>query len=162
YLRPSPDGTRILLGCRSRALPAEPIDRALSMRDRMLRIFPELAPYRLTHVWGGYVGMTADRIAHVGEHDGVVHAVGCNGNGVALMTFLGWHAAQLILGRTNRRAFFADIPFPAVPEPAGRSWFVPLASAAYHLRDFAANPSEIVAERMGKPGIPATTKETSR
>lgn len=166
YLRPSPDGTRLLLGCRSRALPAEPIDRALSMRDRMLRIFPELAPYKLTHVWGGYVGMTADRIAHVGEKDGVHHAVGCNGNGVALMTFLGWHAAQLILGRTNRKAFFADIPFPAVPEPAGRSWFVPLASAAYHLRDFAANPSEIIAERMGRPGtavadIPAnTTTET--
>ena len=79
--------------------------------------------------------------------------------GVAMMTFLGWHAAQLILGRTNRRAFFADIPFPAVPEPVGRSWFVPLASAAYHLGDFAANPGEVVAERLGRPGHSLTTSK---
>ncbi|MDB5415709.1 MAG: hypothetical protein JWR10_4044 [Rubritepida sp.] len=156
YARPSPDGTRILLGCRPGAMPGEPEDMALALRARMLRIWPELAPLRLTHAWGGYVGMTADRIAHVAEHDGVMHAVGCNGNGVALMTYLGWHAAQLILGRTNRRAFFADIPFPAVPEPVGRSWFVPLASAAYHLRDLAANPAEVVAERLGRPGEPLT------
>jgi hypothetical protein len=90
-----------------------------------------------------------------------MHAVGCNGNGVALMTFLGWHAAQLMLGRTNRRAFFADIPFPAVPPPANQSWFVPLASAAYHLRDFAANPGEVVAERLGRPR-PAGTTTTNK
>lgn len=152
YTRPSPDGTRILFGCRPRALDAAPERLALALRARMLRIWPELVPLRLTHAWGGFVAMTADRIPHVAEKDGVMHAVGCNGNGVALMTFLGWHAAQLMLGRTNRRAFFADIPFPAVPPPADRSWFVPLASAAYHLRDLAANPGEVVAERLGRPG----------
>ena len=159
YARPSPDGTRILLGCRPRAMPGEPQDMALALRARMLRIWPELAPMRLTHAWGGFVAMTADQIPHVAEHEGVMHAVGCNGNGVAMMTFLGWHAAQLILGRTNRRAFFADIPFPAVPEPVGRSWFVPLASAAYHLGDFAANPGEVVAERLGRPGHSLTTSK---
>jgi len=159
YTRPSPDGTRLLFGCRPRSIDAAPEDLALRMRARLLRIWPELAPIRLTHAWGGYVAMTADRIPHFAEQDGVMHALGCNGNGVALMTFLGWHAAQLILGRTNRRAFFADIPFPAVPEPAGRSWFVPLASAAYHLRDFAANPGEVIAERLGR--VPAATTTTT-
>ncbi len=158
YTRPSPDGTRILFGCRPRAIDAAPEALAMRMRARMLRIWPELAPIRLTHAWGGFVGMTADSIPHVAEKDGVMHAVGCNGNGVALMTFLGWHAAQLMLGRTNRRAFFADIPFPAVPPPANRSWFVPLASAAYHLRDFAANPGEVVAERLGRMRPVRTSK----
>jgi len=157
YTRPSPDGTRILFGCRPRALQMEPKHMALALRARMLRFWPALAPVRLTHAWGGFVAMTADRFPHVAEQDGVMHAVGCNGNGVALMTFLGWHAAQLMLGRTNRRAFFADIPFPAVLEPAGRSWFVPLASAAYHLRDFAANPAEVTAERLGRLGQSLTT-----
>jgi glycine/D-amino acid oxidase-like deaminating enzyme len=150
YTRPSPDGTRILFGCRPRAMDAAPEALALRLRARMLRIWPELAPFRLTHAWGGFVAMTADRIPHIAERDGVMHAVGCNGNGVALMTYLGWHAAQLMLGRTNRRAFFADIPFPALPPGVNRPWFVPLASAAYHLRDFAANPREVTAERLGR------------
>ena len=148
YTRPSPDGTRILFGCRPRSFDAPPEDLALRLRARMLRMWPDLAPYRLTHAWGGFVGMTADHLPHIAEHDGVIHAAGCNGNGVALMTYLGWHAAQLMLGRTNRRAFFADIPFPAVPLYGGKPWFVPLASAAYHLRDFAANPAEVAAERL--------------
>ncbi|MBL6456552.1 FAD-dependent oxidoreductase [Belnapia sp. T6] len=152
YTRPSPDGTRILFGCRPRALQAEPETLALRLRDRMLRIWPELADYRITHAWGGFVGMTADRLPHIAEHEGVMHAVGCNGNGVALMTFLGWHATQLVLGRTNRRAFFADIPFPALPlPPAANPVIVPVMSAAYHLRDFAANPAEVAAERLGRP-----------
>ena len=156
YARPSPDGTRILFGCRPRALDADPTRLAARLRARMLRIWPELAPLRITHAWGGFVGMTADRIAHVAEKDGVLHAAGCNGNGVALMTFLGWHAAQLMLGRSNRRAFFADIPFPALPAPARAPGFVALASAAYHLHDFAANPAEVLRERLGKPASIAT------
>jgi gamma-glutamylputrescine oxidase len=157
YARPSPDGTRMLFGCRARAYDSAPERLAPAMRARLLRIWPQLAPYRLTHAWGGFVGMTADRIAHVAEHDGVMHAVGCNGNGVALMTFLGWHAAQLMLGRTNRRAFFADIPFEALPPGTRQSWFVPLASAAYHLRDFATNPAEMLGERLGR--VPPTPKK---
>jgi gamma-glutamylputrescine oxidase len=151
YARPSPDGTRILFGCRPRAVQAEPEALALRLRARMLRIWPELGDYRITHAWGGFVGMTADRLPHIAEQDGVMHAVGCNGNGVALMTYLGWHAAQLVLGRTNRRAFFADIPFPALPLPgAAHRLAVPVMSAAYHARDFVANPAEVVAERLGR------------
>ena len=69
-----------------------------------------------------------------------MHAVGCNGNGVALMTFMGWHAAQLILGRTIRRAFFADIGFPGVLLHAARKVIVPMMSAAYHAKDLWDNP----------------------
>jgi gamma-glutamylputrescine oxidase len=158
YTRPSPDGTRILFGGRPRALAGTPEQQALRLRVRMLRIWPELAAFRITHSWGGFVGMTADHMPHIAERDGVLHAAGCNGNGVALMTFLGWHAAQLILGRTNRRAFFADIPFPAVPLRGAGQLIVPMMSAAYHARDFAANPAEVIAERLGR--VPET-KETS-
>lgn len=150
YTRPSPDGARLLFGCRPRARTLDPARLAPALRARMLRIWPELEPIRLTHAWGGFVGMTADRVAHIAERDGVMHAVGCNGNGVALMTWLGWHAAQLMLGRTNRRGFFADIPFPALPLAPLKPLMVPAASAAYHLRDFASRPAEVLAERLGR------------
>ena len=158
YLRPSPDGTRLLFGCRPRAIPGTPEVQARRIRARMLRVFPQLAGIRLTHSWSGFVGMTADRLPHIAEHDGVMHAVGCNGNGVALMTYLGWHAAQLALGRANRRSFFARPGFPAVPVPARGPWTAPLASAAYHLRDFAANPAEVLAERAGRIPTPTSTE----
>jgi glycine/D-amino acid oxidase-like deaminating enzyme len=150
YARPSPDGTRMLFGCRPRARQATPERLAPALHARMRRIWPELADIRITHAWGGFVGMTADRMAHVAEHDGVLHAVGCNGNGVALMTWLGFHAAQLMLGRTNRRSFFADIPFDPLPLAPLKPLMVPAASAAYHLRDFAARPAEVIAERLGR------------
>ena len=69
-----------------------------------------------------------------------------------------------MLGRTNRRAFFADIPFPALPAPARAPGFVALASAAYHLRDFADNPAEVARERLGRPAATSTPprkKETT-
>jgi len=150
YTRPSPDGTRLLFGCRPRARQLTPKRMAPAMHARMRRIWPELADIRITHAWGGFVGMTADRMPHIAEHDGVLHAVGCNGNGVALMTWLGFHAAQLMLGRTNRRSFFADIPFEPLPLAPLKPLMVPAASAAYHLRDFAARPREVIAERLGR------------
>ena len=159
YTRPSPDGTRILFGCRPRVFAGSPEKQAENLHKRMRRIWPELADVRVTHSWGGFVAMTADHVPHIAEHDGVMHAVGCNGNGVALMTFMGWHAAQLILGRTNRRAFFADIDFPAVPFHAARPAIVPLMSAAYHAKDFLDNPGEVFSERLGR--VP-TTREVPK
>ena len=158
YTRPSPDGTRILFGCRPRVRDMAPEKLAPAMHARMRRIFPDLESIRITHAWGGFVGMTADRMPHVAERDGVLHAVGCNGNGVALMTWLGWHAAQLMLGRSNRRSFFADIPFDPLPLVPLKPLMVPAASAAYHLSDFAARPSEVIAERLGRTTPLSNTK----
>jgi gamma-glutamylputrescine oxidase len=161
YLRPSPDGTCMLFGCRPRVRQMAPETLAPALHARMRRIFPQLAGARIARAWGGFVGMTADRLPHVTEQDGVLHAVGCNGNGVALMTWLGWHAAQLMLGRTNRRAFFADIPFPALPLPVLKPLMTPAASAAYHLRDFLARPTEVLGERLGRTPPTPDRKETS-
>lgn len=150
YTRPSPDGTRLLFGCRPRVRDMAPEKLAPALHARMRRIFPDLADIRITHAWGGFVGMTGDRMPHVAERDGVLHAVGCNGNGVALMTWMGWHAAQLMLGRSNRRSFFAEIPFDPLPLAGLKPLMVPAGSAAYHLRDFTANPVEVIAERLGR------------
>ena len=161
YTRPSPDGTRLLFGCRPRVRDMAPEKLAPAMHARMRRIFPDLESIRITHAWGGFVGMTADRMPHVAERDGVLHAVGCNGNGVALMTWLGFHAAQLMLGRSNRRSFFADIPFDPLPLSALKPLMVPAGSAAYHLRDFAARPAEVIAERLGRTTPLSDTKGES-
>ena len=48
-----------------------------------------------------FVGMTFDKVPHTGAHEGVHYAMGCNGNGVAIASYLGHQTALKIRGRQN-------------------------------------------------------------
>ncbi len=137
YTRPSPDGTRILFGSRPGLFSIPESEAAPRLHAMMLKVWPQLAGYRVTHCWSGKVGMTADKIAHMGKHDGIDFAIGCNGNGVALMTYLGHQSALKLLGRQNRPSAFDNPAFPRVPVPLydGTPWFLPIVSGWYHLQD---------------------------
>jgi hypothetical protein len=80
--------------------------------------------------------MTYDHIPHMGTHDGVHYAVGCNGSGVTMMTYLGHQTALKILGRQNRPCAFDVDEFPKVPIAWARSWTVPVVTAYYLFRDW--------------------------
>jgi len=137
YSRPSPDGTRLLFGCRPGMLDLPERDAAPRLHAMMLKVWPQLAGYRVTHCWSGKVGMTADKIAHMGRRDGIDFALGCNGNGVALMTYLGHQSALKLLGHQNQPSAFDSPAFPEIPVPFydGRPWFLPIVSGWYHLQD---------------------------
>lgn len=140
YFRPSPDGTRLLFGCRPSFRDKDERTIARGIHRRMLQVFPQLAGRRLTHVWKGFVAMTFDKVPHMGTYEGVHYAMGCNGNGVAIATYLGHQTAQKILGRQNRPSIFDGRPFPSHPLYGGSPWLVPLASGYYHLRDMLDRP----------------------
>jgi glycine/D-amino acid oxidase-like deaminating enzyme len=92
--------------------------------------------FRITHAWSGKVAMTFDKVAHMGRHNGVHYAVGCNGNGVALMTYLGHQTALKLLGNQVRPCEFDTDVFPTEPFYAGgEPWFLPIVSAWYRLND---------------------------
>lgn len=135
YTRPSPDGTRLLFGSRPGIWQVGDREAASQVRRRMLEIWPELHDYRLSHAWSGNVCMTLDKTAHVGEMDNAHFAVGCNGNGVALMTWLGYRMAQKLLGTAPRPIAFDRATFERLPLYNGRPWFLPVASGWYRLRD---------------------------
>jgi glycine/D-amino acid oxidase-like deaminating enzyme len=143
YFRPSPDGRRLLMGCRPTALDRDERRAAIGAHRRIVNIFPQLAGVQLTHAWSGFVGMTFDHVPHMGTHEGVHYAMGCNGNGVAIATYLGHRTARKILGRDNQPSVFDNRPFPAKPYYSGFPWMVPLASAWYHLCDAATRPRSI-------------------
>ena len=132
YFRLSPDGRRLLFGGRAslRGRPAPAV--AARLRRAMLRVFPQLADVALTHVWGGRVAFTRDRLPHLARHEGVLHVAGCQGAGVAMATWLGHQAARTILAGTTS-AFAA--PLGALPLYAGTPWFVPLIASWCRLRD---------------------------
>lgn len=135
YSRPSPDGTRILFGSRPGVFSVSEQEAAQRLYAMMLKVWPQLAGYRITHCWSGKVGMTFDKIAHMGRQGGIDFALGCNGNGVALMTYLGHQSALKLLGQQNRPSAFDDPAFPSNPLYHGTPWFLPIVSGWYHLQD---------------------------
>ena len=102
----------------------------------MCGIFPQLEGTRVSHSWLGNVAFTFDQVPHMGAVDGVHYALGCNGSGVAMATYLGHQTALKILGRLNRPCAFDDRAFPTSILYRGTPWFVPIIGTYYRLRDY--------------------------
>jgi glycine/D-amino acid oxidase-like deaminating enzyme len=71
------------------------------LRRTMDDLFPMLAPRRITHHWGGPIGVARDWRASVGLVDGMGWAGGYVGDGVATTNLAGRTLTDLILGRTT-------------------------------------------------------------
>lgn len=135
YARPAPDGSRLLFGSRPGVFDTSDREAAFGLHARMTEVWPQLRSVRLTHAWSGFVGMTRDKTAHMGERDNAHFALGCNGNGVALMTYLGHQTARKLLRQQNRPVSFDRPDFPAIPLYDGRPYFLPAVSGWYRLMD---------------------------
>lgn len=82
----------------------------------LLELFPDLAGVRITHRWGGALGIPRDYMPFVRFADGVGEAGGYVGDGVAASALAGRTLADLILGRAT-----ADTALPWVGHH-GRDW----------------------------------------
>src|SRR5207249_3337142 len=101
YYRLSPDGTRMVFGGRARFTPADPELCARVLHGYMTERFPQLKGARVTHSWTGNTAFTLDALPHMGEEGGLHYCLGCNGSGVAMMTYLGTQTARKIGGHAN-------------------------------------------------------------
>jgi glycine/D-amino acid oxidase-like deaminating enzyme len=136
YYRLSPDGTRILYGGRASFRRATARETAPRLHAMMVRVWPELARTRVTHAWTGNVAFTFDHVPHMGVHEGVHYAVGCQGSGVGMATYLGYQLALKIAGKTTAPCAFDGLPFPTRPTYTGDPWFLPIVGSYYRLRDW--------------------------
>jgi glycine/D-amino acid oxidase-like deaminating enzyme len=135
YYRPSPDGTRIVLGGRAALHPIQLDEAAEWLMNELRAIFPTLADTRVSHVWTGNVAMTRSDLPGIGQRDGIWFALGCNGSGVALMPYLGHKVALKVLGRQDGKTAFDDMSFAAIPFYDGTAWFRPLMTWWFRARD---------------------------
>lgn len=136
YFRPSPDGTRIIFGGRTAGnLQVDGPVTHEHLRQKMIRIFPDLADVPLSHVWWGFVAMNLDHLPQLAVKDGVHYATGFCGSGVVWARWFGRKAALKILGDPEGVSAFEDQPFSAVPFYNGNPWFVPAAVAWYKFLD---------------------------
>jgi glycine/D-amino acid oxidase-like deaminating enzyme len=90
---------------------------------------------RITHAWTGNTAFTLDALPHMGSRDDLHYCLGCNGSGIAMMTYLGWQTARKIAGAANYACSFDTEEFPDHPLYSGNPWFLPAVGGYYRLRD---------------------------
>lgn len=135
YYRMSGDRRRFIFGGRAKFGMHSPESTAPILYQQMLDRFPQLKGVKITHAWTGNVAFTFDEIPHMGEMEGMHYALGCNGSGVAMMTYLGTETAKKIAGKSNHRIAF-DTDFPTLPMYNGSPWFVPFLGRYLRTRDW--------------------------
>ena len=136
YYRMSPDGKRLIFGGRARFGHTDPLDTAPILYRFMTDRYPQLEGVKITHAWTGNVAFTIDELPHMGRLDNLHYALGCNGSGVAMMSYLGHQTALKIAGRINRVCAFDREEFPTHPLYTGNTWFLPWVGRYFRTRDW--------------------------
>ncbi len=135
YIRPSPDGRRILFGGRAAAGETDIARCVPRLRQMLGEVFPELAQVGITHAWMGFVGFTFDTMPHLGERDGVYYSMGYCGQGVPSATYYGRRVGRWMADRPGGESALRNLPFPSRPYYTGRPWFLPIAVQGYRWLD---------------------------
>lgn len=115
YFRLSAD-RRLLFGGGENYRAGFPPDIAAFVRPYLLGVFPQLADARITHAWGGALGISRTRLPHVGRlAPNVFFAQGFSGHGISIGTLAGALIAEAVAGTAERFDLLARLPAPAWP-----------------------------------------------
>ncbi|WP_374574493.1 NAD(P)/FAD-dependent oxidoreductase [Phenylobacterium sp.] len=118
YFRKTPDG-RLLFGGGENYSPWFPRNLADFVRKRMLRVYPRLHDARITHAWGGTLGITMNRMPFAAELAPGVRAIsGFSGQGVVMAPWCGRLLGLAALGQTEGFDLMRRVAIP--PFPGGR------------------------------------------
>ena len=135
YFRLSAD-RRLIFGGGEKYVQAPPADIAGFVRKHIAEVFPSLASTPIDYAWGGAVGVTMNRLPHMGRKGNVFFAHGFSGHGALITTLAGELLAEAVTGTMERFDVFANLPHR--PFPGGRLFARPLATLGllwYALRD---------------------------
>lgn len=117
---------RLIYGGRGAFGKSDSAGAFAALERAMRRQFPQLGDIAVTHRWSGLVAMTMDSLPHLGRlDDRVTFALGYNGTGVALASFIGRHAAAMVQGQVTDAGLLTSqalrpVPLYPVREPAVR------------------------------------------
>jgi gamma-glutamylputrescine oxidase len=106
-----------------------------------VKVFPSLADTAIDYAWGGPVGVTMNRLPHLGRRKAgngqtIFFAHGFSGHGALVTTLAGELLAEAVAGTMERFDVFASLP--QRPFPGGKWLARPLATLGllwYALRD---------------------------
>lgn len=136
YYRLTPDN-RLLFGGRVTAGAARMDRLRNTMRQRMGKVFPQLAAEDFDYLWGGQVAMTANRAPQFGRLGRrVLYAQGYSGQGLALAGLAGKLMAEAAIQRSEGFELLARLRHRPVPPGATIQTAIrALALCWYELRD---------------------------
>ena len=134
YMRPSPDGKRLLLGGRYGGTPDKSAAGKNAIKRHFDQLFPELESIEISHSWDGFTGFTRDFRPHMGIENGVHYAMGFCGSGTVWGTWLGHKIALRILGAGESDTVF-DTQIPNIPFYRGKPWFLAPAMGWFAVKD---------------------------
>jgi len=140
YFRLSAD-KRLLFGGGEKYVQRPPADIGAFVRKHIVKVFPSLADTAIDYAWGGAVGVTMNRLPHLGRRPAssgqtIFFAHGFSGHGALVTTLAGELLAEAVAGTMERFDVFASLP--QRPFPGGRLLARPLATLGllwYALRD---------------------------
>ena len=135
YFRLSAD-KRLIFGGGEKYVQTPPVDIAGFVRKHIVEVFPHLANTPIDYAWGGAVGVTMNRLPHMGRKGNVFFAHGFSGHGALITTLAGELMAEAVVGTMERFDVFANLPHR--PFPGGKMFAHPLATLGllyYALRD---------------------------
>lgn len=127
FWRVAPDAPgRLLFGGQTGLLFKRPEEIARLLQADLARVFPELAGTRFSHLWQGEVAFTMDRLPHLGVHEGLHFALGCNAAGLPMGTYIGHKIALQLLDDPTGDTPYDGRRFPRSPSILGFPWFLPV------------------------------------
>jgi gamma-glutamylputrescine oxidase len=141
YFRRSRDGRLLFGGGVRYASSGDAVSgadaSAQALRQRMLRVFPQLEGVRIDHAWSGQLDLTLNRAPDFGRMEREVYYLqGFSGHGVLLAGLGGRLVAEAMAGSSEAFDVFARIPHRCFP---GGPWLrrpaLVLAMLWYRLRD---------------------------
>ena len=128
---------RMVFGSRVKWKDMEADEMAPYLYDIMLQRYPQLEGTKITHAWAGNVALTLDEQHHAGVLNGMHYALGCNGSGVANMTYLGTQVARKIADVEGYNCAYDKGDFPEHKWYDGdQRWFMPLIGGYFKFRDW--------------------------
>jgi len=136
YFRTTAD-SRLVFGGRARFAVSNPTSDSRSgeiLRQAMTQMLPQLNQAKVDYCWGGMVDMTADRLPHAGEQDGLFYSLGYSGHGTQMSVWMGRVMADLLAEKRTENPWQRET-WPALPGYHGKPWFLPLAGLYYKAKD---------------------------
>lgn len=137
YFRLSADH-RLIFGGGEKYLPTPPRSIDAFVRKHLAAVFPQIADIPFEYAWGGPVGVSMNRLPHIGHSDGgrVWFAHGFSGHGALLTTLAGEAIADAMAGEARAYDLFASLPARAFPGGTLLRWPLHVAGMLFYaLRD---------------------------
>ena len=135
YFRLTPDGRMLWGGRNNLSTNLDLTHSANILRSQMVRAFPQLAAYSVTHTWTGQLGLTFDLMPNIGVEDGLHYAFGYGGHGLHTAVYLGREIAWLIMGKIGSSPYM-EIPHQTYFFYRDKPWFLPFAAYFYRFKDW--------------------------